>query len=77
MTDSLLPLIVAGTALILAICLASMGIRKFFDRPVSWRHALLVTALSFAGMTFFTYGYDCMPARLTAVYARRRRCRWR
>ena len=37
MTDSLLPLVLAGTALILAICLAAMGIRKFFDQPLSWR----------------------------------------
>ena len=32
--DSLVPLLVGGTALILAICLAAMGVRKFFDRPV-------------------------------------------
>ena len=35
--DSLTPLLFAGTALILAICLAAMGIRKFFNQPVSWR----------------------------------------
>src|SRR5512134_2378204 len=34
--DSLVPLLFAGTALILAICLAAMGIRKFFNQPVSW-----------------------------------------
>ena len=33
--DSLAPLLFAGTALILAICLAAMGIQKFFNRPVS------------------------------------------
>src|ERR1700712_3215807 len=66
MTDSMLPLIVAGTGLILAICLAAMGIRTFFDRPVSWRNALLLTGLSCAGMTFFTYGYEFTPARLAA-----------
>ena len=43
--DSLVPLLFAGTALILAICLAAMGIRKFFDQPVSWRDTLLITAL--------------------------------
>src|SRR4030095_4959990 len=35
--DSLVPLLFAGAALVLAICLAAMGIRKFFNRPISWR----------------------------------------
>jgi diguanylate cyclase (GGDEF)-like protein len=65
-TDSTLPLIVAGTGLILAICLAAMGIRTFFDRPVSWRNTLLITGLACAGMSFFTYGYEFIPARLVA-----------
>ena len=51
--DSLVPLLFAGTALILAICLAAMGIRKFFDQPVSWRGTALITALGFAGLAFF------------------------
>jgi diguanylate cyclase (GGDEF)-like protein len=64
MTDSLVPLILAGTALILAICVSAMGIRKFFDRPVSWRDTMLITGLSFAGLSFFVFGYDSMPARV-------------
>ena len=32
--DSLVPLLFAGTALVLAICLAAMGIRKFYNQPV-------------------------------------------
>ena len=39
MTDSLLPLLAAGTVMIFAICLAAMGIQKFFDRPVAWCNA--------------------------------------
>ena len=35
MTDSLLPLLAAGTVLIFAACLAAMGIRRFYDRPVA------------------------------------------
>src|SRR5438128_10325097 len=31
MTDALWPLLGAGTAMIFAICLAAMGIQKFFD----------------------------------------------
>jgi diguanylate cyclase (GGDEF)-like protein len=63
--DSLLPLLFGGTALLLAICLASMGVRKFFDQPVSWRAAVLTTGLSFAGLSFFIFVYDSVPARLT------------
>ena len=53
MPDTLVPLLFAGTALILAICLAAMGIREFFQRPVSWRGTLLTTASGFAGLAFF------------------------
>src|SRR5258705_4426642 len=42
MTDLTFPLIVAGTALVFAICLAAIGIRTFFDLPASWRGTLLV-----------------------------------
>jgi diguanylate cyclase (GGDEF)-like protein len=63
-TDLTVPLIVAGTALVLAICLAAMGIRTFFDRPASWRTTLLITGFGCAGMCFFTYGYEFIPARL-------------
>jgi diguanylate cyclase (GGDEF)-like protein len=63
-TDSLLPLLVAGTALILAIWIATMGIQKFFGRPANWRLSLLVTGLACAGVFFFTYGYDSAPGRL-------------
>lgn len=65
MTDSMVPLLVAGTALILAIWLATMGIQKFFDRPATWRLALLVTALGVVAQSFFTFGYDSLPGRLT------------
>jgi diguanylate cyclase (GGDEF)-like protein len=64
MTDSLVPLLVAGTSLIFAIWIATMGIQKFFDRPADWRLSLLVTGLACAGMFFFTYGYDSGPGRL-------------
>ena len=53
--DTLVPLLAGGSALILAICLASMGIRKFFNRPVSWRDTLLITGFGAAGLCFFTF----------------------
>ena len=63
--DSLVPLLFAGTALILAICLAAMGIRKFFNQPVSWRDTLLITGLGAAGLCVFTFVHDSVPARMT------------
>jgi diguanylate cyclase (GGDEF)-like protein len=63
--DTMVPLLLAGTALILAICLASMGIQKFFDRPVSWRNTWLTTGLGLAGLSFFIFVHDSVPARMT------------
>jgi len=65
MPDTLVPLLFAGTALVLAICLAAMGVRKFFDRPVSWRFTVLTTGLGFAGLAFFIFVHDSVPARMT------------
>jgi diguanylate cyclase (GGDEF)-like protein len=42
-----------------------MGVRKFFDRPVSWRDTVLTTGLGFAGLSFFIFVYDSVPARMT------------
>ena len=63
--DTLVPLLFAGTALILAICLAAMGIRKFFHQPVSWGDTLLITGLGAAGLCVFTFVHDSVPARMT------------
>ena len=65
MTDAMLPLLLAGTVLILALCLAAMGVRQFFQKSLSWRFTLLVTGLGFAGLSFFTFFYDSVPGRLT------------
>ncbi|MFZ2158221.1 MAG: GGDEF domain-containing protein, partial [Bradyrhizobium sp.] len=43
--DSLLPLLAGGTVLILAACLAAMGIRRFYGQPVAWRQTALTTGL--------------------------------
>ena len=63
-TDSLLPLAVGGTVVIFAGCLAAMGIKRFYDQPVSWRGTALISGLSFAGMVFFIYGYDSSTMRI-------------
>ena len=63
--DSLLPLLAGGTVMIFAACLAAMGIRRFYDQPVSWRGTALITGLSFAGLAFFIEGYDSAPMRIS------------
>ena len=63
-TVSLLPLLAGGTMMIFAACLAAMGIRRFFDRPVSWRGTALITGSSFASLTFFIVGYDSVQMRI-------------
>jgi diguanylate cyclase (GGDEF)-like protein len=67
-TDSLAPLLAGGTMLIFAACLATMGIRRFYDREVTWPATALVIGVSFAGMAFFAFGYDSMPMRML-IYA--------
>ena len=64
LTDSLLPLLAAGTAMIFALCLAAMGIQKFFDKKVAWRGTWLITASGLAGLCFFMLVYDSAPARI-------------
>ena len=61
---SLLPLLAGGTTLIFAACLASMGIKRFYDRPVSWRFTALITGSTFALLAFFIVGYDSMQTRI-------------
>jgi diguanylate cyclase (GGDEF)-like protein len=63
-TDSLLPLLVASIVLIFAACLAAMGVKRFYDQPVSWRGTALIAGLSFAGITFFLVGYDSAAVRV-------------
>jgi diguanylate cyclase (GGDEF)-like protein len=61
---SLLPLLAGGTMLIFAACLAFMGIKRFYDRPVSWRLTALITGSSFAMLSFFILVYDSMEMRI-------------
>jgi diguanylate cyclase (GGDEF)-like protein len=61
--DPSLPLLAGGTMMIFAACLAAMGIRRFYDRPVWWRGTALITGLSFVGLAFSVFGTDSIPIR--------------
>src|SRR3984957_4167669 len=63
-TDSLIPLLFGGTTVIFAACLAAMGIRRFYGEPVLWRQTVALTALTFAGLSIFMFGYDSATARI-------------
>jgi diguanylate cyclase (GGDEF)-like protein len=62
--DSQAPLLIAALMTILACCLIEMGVRRFYDRPLSWRTTILVTGLSFAALAFFQFVRDEMPMRI-------------
>jgi diguanylate cyclase (GGDEF)-like protein len=62
--ESLIPLLFAGTTVVLATCLGAMGIRRFYGEPVLWRQTVALTALTFAGLSIFIFGYDSVTARV-------------
>jgi diguanylate cyclase (GGDEF)-like protein len=62
--ESLLSLVFAGTAAVLSSCLVAMGVRQFFDEPVRWRQMAAIIALTFAGLSFFTFGYGSASIRI-------------
>ncbi|MES2752546.1 MAG: GGDEF domain-containing protein [Pseudomonadota bacterium] len=59
----LIPLLVGGSTLVLAISLAAMGIRRFYGVPVSWRTTALIVGINFAGLSYFVW-HDNMPMRI-------------
>src|SRR5690242_10863949 len=63
--ESLLPLLAGGTIMVLATCLAAMGIQCFYEKEVDWNRTALITLNAFVGIFFFIYVYDSAPARLT------------
>jgi diguanylate cyclase (GGDEF)-like protein len=62
--DSQWPQVVGGTLMILACCLAEMGIKRFYDVRVSWPATILIAALSCAGLAYFMVVQDNMPVRI-------------
>jgi diguanylate cyclase (GGDEF)-like protein len=64
----LIPLLAGGSLLVLATCLAAMGIRKFYGAPVSWRSTALIVGVTFAGLSYFIW-HDSMMMRILVYSA--------
>ena len=62
--ETLLPLLAGGTMLVFATCLAAMGIRRFYDQPVEWGNAALMTLGCSACLVFFIVVHDSAPVRI-------------
>jgi diguanylate cyclase (GGDEF)-like protein len=63
--DSYLPLVLAGALMILAMCLAAMGVQRFYGRPVSWWQTVVLIAATCLAVLVFIYGYDSVLLRIT------------
>ena len=63
-TESLIPMLFGGTTVVFATWLTVMGIRRFYGEPVLWRQTAAMTALTFAGLSIFLFGYDSATARI-------------
>jgi diguanylate cyclase (GGDEF)-like protein len=64
-SDSLFTLIIGGSVIVFAACLAAMGIKRFYGQPVTWRGTAAITGLTVAGLTFFSFGHDSMAMRIS------------
>lgn len=64
----LIPLLAGGSILIFAICLAAMGIRRFYGVPVSWRFTAAMVAINFVGLAYFVW-HDNMAMRIVIYSA--------
>ncbi|MGJ5176546.1 GGDEF domain-containing protein [Bradyrhizobium oligotrophicum] len=61
---SLVPLLAAASLMTFAICLAAMGVERFYGRRASWRLSGLTVGLTCASIAFFLYVYDNGPLRI-------------
>jgi diguanylate cyclase (GGDEF)-like protein len=64
--SSPLPLLAGAAGVIAASCLATMGIQRFYGRPVSWRIMVVTGALSLGGVVFFMVVVDHMQLRMAS-----------
>ena len=60
----LLPLLLGGVTMIVAVCVAAMGVERFYGRPLSWRSMALIVAFSLAGLGWFVIVRNDIAIRL-------------
>ena len=63
--DSYLPLILAGGLMIFSMCLAAMGVQRFYGRPVWWWQTMVLAFTTCVAALVFLYGYDSALLRIT------------
>jgi diguanylate cyclase (GGDEF)-like protein len=63
--DSYLPLVLASGLMIFAMCLAAMGVRRFYGRPVTWWQTIVLVPATCLALLVFIYGYDSVLLRIT------------
>jgi len=63
--DSYLPLVLAAGLMIFAMCLAAMGVQRFYGRPVSWWQTVVLIPATCLALLVFIYGYDSVLLRIT------------
>ncbi|WP_257168725.1 GGDEF domain-containing protein [Bradyrhizobium sp. SRS-191] len=61
---SFLLLLAAGALMTFAICLAAMGVERFYGRRASWRLSAAVVGLTCASIAFFMYVDNNGPMRI-------------
>jgi diguanylate cyclase (GGDEF)-like protein len=66
--EPFLPLVIGGGLMVLGCCLAAMGVKRFYDMPVSWRMPIIAPVATAAGLAVFIYAVDDMAMRIV-VYS--------
>ena len=61
---TLLPLLASAGLMTFAICLAAMGVQRFYGQRASWRLSAVIVGLTCASIAFFLYVYDDAPLRI-------------
>ncbi len=66
--DPFLPLWIAATLVILACCVVTMGIERFYGLPISWRASLAIVVGGFAGLGLSVFADHGIALRLCIYF---------
>lgn len=62
--DPLTPVVLGNSLIIFACCVGVMGIKRFYDKPVSWLPAITITGISAVCLAYFKVWNDDIVARI-------------